>query len=139
MQVRNAPKEELNVVAYQTIIEVGNSELKLKPGMTANVAINVSNRQDTLKIPNAALRFKPPKEIRVATAEAAPGGASTNSESRAAADASKGRSKPKQKSGRTVYVLTAEGSATNGPAIDARPTNFLGIITGRPAAADTAP
>src|SRR6185436_12742401 len=35
-QVRNAPKEELNVVAYQTIIEVGNPDLKLKPGMTAN-------------------------------------------------------------------------------------------------------
>jgi len=137
-QVRNAPKEELNVVAYQTIIEVGNPDLNLKPGMTANVAIIVSNREDTLKIPNAALRFKPPKDIRIVTTEAAPAGASTNSENRAATVSSKGRSKHKQKSGRTVYVLAAEESATNGPAIDAHPANLLGI-GGRPAAAESAP
>ncbi|HEU0011994.1 MAG TPA: efflux RND transporter periplasmic adaptor subunit [Verrucomicrobiae bacterium] len=125
-QVRNAPKEELNVVAYQTIIEVSNQDLKLKPGMTANVAIIVSNREDTLKIPNAALRFKPPKEIRVATTEAAPASASTNSENRAVSAASgstKGRDKSKPKSGRTVYLLAVERSSTNGPASDARATN----------------
>lgn len=131
-QVRNAPKEELNVVAYQTIIEVTNSDLKLKPGMTANVAIIVTNREDTLKIPNAALRFKPPKDVRVATVEPAPACPSTNSNVRAVADSSKARSKSKPKSGRTVYLLSAEASATNGPAADARTTNFLGL--GGPAA-----
>ncbi len=122
-QVRNAPKEELNVVAYQTIIEVGNADLKLKPGMTANVAIIVSNREDTLKIPNAALRFKPPKEIRVATTEAAPASASTNSEKRAAHGSAKVRDKAKPKSGRTVYLLAVARSSTNGPAGDAHATN----------------
>jgi len=137
-QVRNAPKEELNVVAYQTIIDVTNADLKLKPGMTANVAIIVSNRQDTLKIPNAALRFKPPKDIRIASADAAPAGASTNSQSGAATDSPKGRSKPKAKSGRTVYLLAAEETSTNGTAKVARTANFLGI-GGGPAGAESAP
>src|ERR1043166_181910 len=59
IQVRNAPREQMNVVVYQTIIEVSNPELKLKPGMTATVAIIIASREDVLKIPNAALRFKP--------------------------------------------------------------------------------
>jgi len=122
-QVRNAPKEELNVVAYQTIIEVGNPDLKLKPGMTANVAIIVSNREDTLRIPNAALRFKPPKDVRILTAEAEATGASTNSDARAATDASKTRSKSKQKSGRTIYLLANGALDPNGPSSDAHSTN----------------
>jgi HlyD family secretion protein len=131
-QVRNAPKEELNVVAYQTIIEVSNPDLKLKPGMTANVAIIISNRADTLKIPNAALRFKPPKDIRVVTAEAASASPPSTSDSRSAPASSKARDKSKPKSGRTVYLLAADGApttqaadgpSTNGFATDAHATN----------------
>ena len=126
-QVRNAPKEELNVVAYQTIIEVSNTELKLKPGMTANVSIIISKREDTLKVPNAALRFKPPKEIRVATAETAKPSGSSDSEKRSGSESSKSR-KSKQKSGRTVYLLAEDmtapdGPATNSLATDAHATN----------------
>jgi HlyD family secretion protein len=58
-QVRNAPVTVQNVVTYDTIIEVANPDLKLKPGMTANVAIIVARREDALTIPNAALRFRP--------------------------------------------------------------------------------
>ena len=57
-QLRNAPITVQNVVTYNAVITVGNPELKLKPGLTANVSIVISTRADVLKIPNAALRFK---------------------------------------------------------------------------------
>src|ERR1035437_5479240 len=56
-QVRNSPTTVNNVVTYDAVISVTNSDYKLKPGMTANVAIIVAQRSDALKIPNAALRF----------------------------------------------------------------------------------
>ncbi len=59
IQVRNMPRESQNVVTYDVIIEVSNSDFKLKPGMTANVNIIKASRQDVLKVPAAALRFKP--------------------------------------------------------------------------------
>jgi len=57
-QVRNSPIIVQNVVTYDTIISVDNAELKLKPGMTANVMIQVASHEDVLRIPNSALRFK---------------------------------------------------------------------------------
>ncbi len=61
-QVRNAPLNVQNVVSYDAVISVDNSELKLKPGMTANVSVLVAQRTNTLKIPNSALRFRPAGE-----------------------------------------------------------------------------
>jgi HlyD family secretion protein len=58
-EVRNAPTTVSNVVTYDVIIKVDNPQLKLKPGMTANVSITVDTRHDVLRVPNAALRFKP--------------------------------------------------------------------------------
>ena len=58
-QIRNAPQIVQNVVTYDVIIEVENRELKLKPGMTANVTITVGEKRNVLRIPNAALRFRP--------------------------------------------------------------------------------
>lgn len=58
-QVRNAPVTVQNVVTYNAVVQVANPELRLKPGMTANVTFLVAERQETLKIPNAALRFQP--------------------------------------------------------------------------------
>ncbi len=57
-QVRNAPVTVQNVVTYDVVVKVDNPELKLKPGMTANVSIIISTKKDALKIPNAALRFR---------------------------------------------------------------------------------
>jgi HlyD family secretion protein len=65
-QVRNAPIIVQNVVTYDVVINVDNPELKLKPGMTANVSIIVSIRKNVLKIPNAALRFKPAEKVKTA-------------------------------------------------------------------------
>ena len=59
-QVRNAPINVQNVITYNAVILVGNQELKLKPGMTANVSIIISAKKDILRIPNAALRFTMP-------------------------------------------------------------------------------
>ncbi|HXA08714.1 MAG TPA: efflux RND transporter periplasmic adaptor subunit [Chthoniobacterales bacterium] len=60
VQVRNAPISVQNVVTYDTVIGVNNADLKLKPGMTANVSIVGAQRDNALKISNAALRFRPP-------------------------------------------------------------------------------
>lgn len=60
-QVRIAPIIVQNVVTYNVVIGVDNPELKLKPGMTANVSIIVASKKDILKAPNAALRFRPPE------------------------------------------------------------------------------
>ncbi len=65
-QVRNAPITVQNVVTYDVVIIVGNPEFKLKPGMTANVSIIISTKKDVLKIPNAALRFKPAEKSKTA-------------------------------------------------------------------------
>jgi HlyD family secretion protein len=59
IQVRNAPITVQNVVTYNVVIGVDNSDLRLRPGMTANVSIIVASRENVLRIPNPALRFKP--------------------------------------------------------------------------------
>ncbi|HEY5594377.1 MAG TPA: efflux RND transporter periplasmic adaptor subunit [Nitrospiria bacterium] len=59
--IYNQPLIVQNVVTYDAIIRVKNPDLKLKPGMTANVTIRVGHSNDTIKLPNAALRFSPEK------------------------------------------------------------------------------
>ena len=60
VQVRNAPITVQNVVTYDTVIGVDNKDLKLKPGMTANVSIVIAHKDSVLQLKNAALRFRPP-------------------------------------------------------------------------------
>ena len=48
-----------NVVTYTAVVQVENPDLKLKPGMTANVTAIVAEKENVLTVPNAALRFKP--------------------------------------------------------------------------------
>jgi HlyD family secretion protein len=102
-QVRLQPTVVQNVVTYTTVIDVPNPQLKLKPGMTANVNIEIARAENVLRVPNAALRFRPtaemftalnlpvppelqrgggragggPREGRSERAEAAPGGGRT--------------------------------------------------------------
>ncbi len=63
IQIRNAPQTNQNVITYDTVIGVDNSELKLRPGMTANVSIITAQRSNVLRIPNAALRFHPAEAV----------------------------------------------------------------------------
>jgi len=99
VQVRNAPITVQNVVTYDTVIGVSNPELKLKPGMTANVSIVISHKDDVLKISNAALRYRPPDAAapQVQTSAPAPG-------SGGVARPREGRARDRR-IGRTVYVL----------------------------------
>jgi HlyD family secretion protein len=60
VQVRKAPLVLQNVVTYDVVVSAANSELNLLPGMTANVQIITDQKDNALKVPNAALRFRPP-------------------------------------------------------------------------------
>ena len=103
VQVRNAPITVQNVVTYDTVIGVSNPDLKLKPGMTANVAIIVAHKDDVLQIKNAALRYRPPDATPVETKRTStsrpgrPGGGRSNA-------GQEGRAE------RTVYVLPSGAS-----------------------------
>ena len=108
-QVRNSPTTVNNVVTYDAVISVTNADYKLKPGMTANVSIIVAQREDVLKIPNSALRVRPPESavlLTNATAEA--------SQTNQAAGGQRGQRGPRGPRGqgsrniRTVYVLAGE-------------------------------
>lgn len=58
-EMRLNPTNVQNVVTYNVVIDVSNPEQKLKPGMTANLTITIDERNNVLKVPNAALRFTP--------------------------------------------------------------------------------
>ncbi len=63
--IRKAPINVQNVITYDAVIGVSNADLKLFPGMTANVKILVNQRPNVLKVPNAALRYRPAAEPTV--------------------------------------------------------------------------
>jgi HlyD family secretion protein len=71
-QVRLQPVVVQNVTTYGTVIDVPNQQLKLKPGMTANVKVEIAKRTGVLRVPNAALRFRPTAEIFAALNQAVP-------------------------------------------------------------------
>ncbi|MCW5559419.1 MAG: efflux RND transporter periplasmic adaptor subunit, partial [Verrucomicrobiae bacterium] len=64
-QVRYAATTNQNVVTYTTVVEVDNKDMKLRPGMTANATIITAQQTNVLRVPNAALRFRPPETLRV--------------------------------------------------------------------------
>ena len=96
-QIRNAPITVQNVVTYIVVIKVDNQDLHLKPGMTANVSIETGRRDGVLKVPAAALRFKPRNDKEVKK------GANASADKGKGLDAGKksGNGGPKQQ----VYLL----------------------------------
>jgi HlyD family secretion protein len=102
-QVRNAPITLQNVVTYDVIIDVENTDLILKPGMTANVFILTAQRNDVLKIPNAAFRFRPDLD-----------GEKTDSGYRTAA-VNEGSGGHRGESGAYVWVLSKDGKPVAEP------------------------
>jgi HlyD family secretion protein len=70
-QIRNAATTTQNVVTYDAVIDVDNGDLKLRPGMTANVTVVYAERDKALTVPNAALRFRPPSSIAPPSASSA--------------------------------------------------------------------
>jgi len=97
VQVRNAPITVQNVVTYDTVIGVSNPELKLKPGMTANVSIVIAHKDNVLQIKNAALRYRPPDATPVETKR--------TGASRAGRPVGGRSGGPRESAQRTVYVL----------------------------------
>jgi len=71
-QVRLQPTTVQNVVTYQTVIEVPNQQYKLKPGMTANVTIEIARKSNVLRLPSAATRFRPTTEVFAALKQEPP-------------------------------------------------------------------
>ncbi len=71
-QIRLQPQTVQNVVTYSTVISVPNVELRLKPGMTANVQIQIARRTNVLRVPNMALRFRPTTDIFAALGQEPP-------------------------------------------------------------------
>lgn len=115
-EIRNAPQVVQNVVTYDAVIDVENAELKLKPGMTATVNIVSERRDGVLRVPNAALRFRPDAlAARPAGAGGASraGGAAGRSGSMAAGTAGgpSARERPDRDPAlRSVYVLVDKES-----------------------------
>jgi HlyD family secretion protein len=106
VQVRNAPITVQNVVTYDTVIGVSNPDLKLKPGMTANVSIIVAHKDNVLQIKNAALRYRPAEAApaEMSSAKVASGG----STSRTPGGAQRAAARERRSSERTVYALSGD-------------------------------
>ncbi len=99
-QIRNAPQTVQNVVTYDVVMDVDNPDLKLRPGMTANVRIVSANKHDVLLVPNMALRFKPP----LSSGEGKPGPGAG-----AGAGAGGWQKRDKEEGGASLYVPDGEG------------------------------
>jgi HlyD family secretion protein len=106
-QVRNAPITVQNVVTYDTVIGVNNPDQKLKPGMTANVSIVAAHRDEAIKIPNSALRFRMPDQTPTAAPKRdqsagprQPGGGNKPG----------GGNRPERRVERTIFVLASGAS-----------------------------
>jgi len=104
-EIRNAPTTISNVVTYDVVIRVDNKDLKLKPGMTANVSVLVAHKEGVLKIPNAALRFRPEFAKSGEIEEKEKGALSKGQQLSGSAKSSQGEGKL---AGR-VWVLSPEG------------------------------
>jgi HlyD family secretion protein len=115
VQVRDAPITLQNVVTYDTVIGVSNPDLKLMPGMTANVSIVVAHKDNVLQIKNAALRYRPVEAPSPGTRSAP----------------SPGKRRPsaahEHRSERTVYVL--QSGATRPEPVQIKTGISDGIVT----------
>jgi len=105
-QVRDSPITVNNVVTYDVVLGVTNADYKLMPGMTANVSIVIAQREDTLEIPNSALRFHPmdPSQVETNSAPAAAPTA-TNASGHAASSGHRHNGPPNV---HTVYIVGAD-------------------------------
>jgi len=74
-EIRLSPQTVQNVVTYNVILSIENRDMKLKPGMTANITIAVAHRDNVLKVPNAALRYNPPNAAQQPSTASSSGGA----------------------------------------------------------------
>ena len=108
-QIRNAATTVQNVVTYNALIDVSNDDLKLRPGMTANVTIIHAEKEDALSVPNQALRFRPPPEVS-GTASAAAGSGAGNGAGQGRGGRGSGAARAEGSSGSPAGTGRPEGS-----------------------------
>jgi HlyD family secretion protein len=133
-QVRNAPTNSSNVVSYDCVVSVTNSDYKLKPGMTANISFIIAQRENALTIPNGALRFRPPENAggltNSAAAQTTP---ATNSGNFAGTSGGQGHRSGHARGERpvfhTVYVLSGMGDKAKLQAVQIKTGISDGIST----------
>ena len=130
VQVRNSPITEENVVNYDAIIHVSNPDLKLKPGMTGDTDIVTAEKTGVIRVPNAALRFKPAGGGMPSMSGPPPGSARPSGESRrregGSSSASTSGSKPASGSSTGTAGAPKPGgssSSSGGDAPPRRPVN----------------
>jgi HlyD family secretion protein len=132
-QVRNSPTTVNNVVTYDCVIGVTNSDYKLKPGMTANVEITVAQHENALIIPNGALRFRPPDSAVMLTnpvaSQAAPATNAGNFARNPGGRRGGGRGPGEHPAVHTVYVLAGAGKDAKLQAVQIRTGISDGIST----------
>lgn len=125
VQVRNSPTTVQNVVTYDAVISVKNPDLKLKPGMTANLTVIINHKDDVIQVPNSAFRVHMPDELLPKDSTASPSPQGTGGGGSAGTGSGGGRSQggaasgggrgsgggtrkkgdPAMRTSRTVYVL----------------------------------
>jgi HlyD family secretion protein len=105
IQIRKAPITIQNVVTYTVLISANNPDLKLLPGMTANVKVVVDKREKVLKVANAALRFKMPS----ADTSSNPPSIGPNGQGGQRQGAGSGMQRQGSGGKRRVWVLEADG------------------------------
>jgi HlyD family secretion protein len=112
-QMRLNPQNVQNVVTYNVVLDVANPEQKLKPGMTANLTITIDERNNVLKVPNAALRFTPTDASGQRVGASAGGGGNSNGQRRqggqAQADGANSTASPSQTSQTSQTGQTGQG------------------------------
>ena len=113
-QIRNAPQTVQNVVTYDAVIDVDNPDLKLKPGMTANVTFIYAEKSNAVRVPNSALRFRAPPELTKKAEPAASNANAANVEPAAAASAERQGPPERPRQGRGGEGRGGEGRSGGG-------------------------
>jgi HlyD family secretion protein len=165
VQIRKAPQVVQNVVTYDVVVSAQNTDQKLLPGMTANVRIVTERKEDALRVPNAALRFRPAgvEVDRTQRSGGGPGGGGPGSSGPGGGAPGGGRGAPGSGRGGggaglpgRVFIVGADGKAqavqirlgitdgTNTEVVEGPLTDKQEVIVGltsspRPAAAPAGP
>ncbi len=142
-QIRLNATVNQNVVTYPVIIDVPNPDLALRPNMTANVTIDVAVAADVLRIPNAALRWRPEEKAAgtgASTEERAARGAGNKGPAGAMKQFDKTSGGKTRKAGQTIYTIGANGLGEPKP-VDIRggvtDNRFTQVVSGDLKAGDT--
>jgi HlyD family secretion protein len=132
-QIRLQPVVVQNVTTYGTVIDVPNPQLKLKPGMTANVKVEIAKRTNVLRVPSAALRFRPTPEVFAALNQEVPkeaqqfgGGRGGGRGSRAGSQGSQGSQPPSPSQGSPAPPASTASPAPPAAGGSQAPVQFQG-------------